>query len=112
MATSSSIPLSSSDSGSGSVFDTSEEKTNGTRLARLIIDGGTYVLRTLLDSVYPEPKLLAKELNKNFVKFQEHECVQAHAVSGEMVPNDKVHHNEPCSNGVSKDGPDHISCLA
>ena len=70
MATSSSISLSSSDSGSGSVFDTSEEKTNGTRLARLIIDGGTYVLRTLLDSVYPEPKLLAKELNKNFVKFQ------------------------------------------
>ena len=70
MATSSSISLSSSDSGSGFVFDTSEEKTNGTRLARLIIDGGTYVLRTLLDSVYPEPKLLAKELNKNFVKFQ------------------------------------------
>ena len=70
MATSSSISLSSSDSGSGSVFDTSEEKTNGTRLARLIIDGGTYVLRKLLDSVYPERKLLAKELKKNFVKFQ------------------------------------------
>ena len=70
MATSSSISLSSSDSGSGSVFDTSEEKTNGTRLARLLIDGGTYVLRKLLDSVYPEPKLLAKELKKNFVKFQ------------------------------------------
>ena len=70
MATSSSISLSSSDSGSGSVFDTSEEKTNGTRLARLLIDGGTCVLRKLLDSVYPEPKLLAKELKKNFVKFQ------------------------------------------
>ena len=70
MATSSSISLSSSDSGSGSVFDISEEKTNGTRLARLLIDGGTYVLRKLLDSVYPEPKLLAKELKKNFVKFQ------------------------------------------
>ena len=70
MATSSSISLSSSDSGSGSVFDTSEEKTNGTRLARLLIDGGTLVLRKLLDSVYPEPKLLAKELKKNSVKFQ------------------------------------------
>ena len=70
MATSSSIPLSSSDSGSGSVFGTSEEKTNGTRLARLLVDGGTYVLRKFLDSVYPEPKLLAKGLNKNSVKFQ------------------------------------------
>ena len=70
MATSSSIPLSSSDSGSGSVFDTSEEKTNGTRLARLLVDGGTHVLRKFLDSVYPEPKLLAKGLNKNSVKFQ------------------------------------------
>ena len=70
MATSSSISLSSSDSGSGSVFDTSEEKTNGTRLARLLIDGGTHLLRKLLDSFYPEPKLLAKELKKNSVKFQ------------------------------------------
>ena len=70
MATSSSIPLSSSDSGSGSVFDTSEEKTNGTRLARLLVDGGTHVLRKFLDSVYPEPKLIAKGLNKNSVKFQ------------------------------------------
>ena len=70
MATSSSIPLSSSDSGSGSVFGTSEEKTNGTRLARLLVDGGTHVLRKVLDSVYPEPKLLAKGLNKNSVKFQ------------------------------------------
>ena len=70
MATSSSISLSSRDSGSGSVFDTSEEKTNGTRLARLIIDGGTYVLRKLLDSVYPEPTLLANELKKNRTKLQ------------------------------------------
>ena len=70
MATSSSIPLSSSDSGLGSVFDTSEEKTNGTRLARLLIDGGTHVLRKFLDSVYPEPTLLAKELKKNRTKFQ------------------------------------------
>ena len=70
MATSSSIPLSSSDSGLGSVFDTSEEKTNGTRLARLLIDGGTHVLRKFLDSVYPEPTLLANELKKNLIKFQ------------------------------------------
>ena len=70
MATSSSIPLSSSDSGSGSVFDTSEEKTNGTRLARLLIDGGTHVLRKFLDSVYPEPTLLANELKNNRTKFQ------------------------------------------
>ena len=70
MATSSSISLSSSDSGSGSVFNTSEEKTNGTRLARLIIDGGTHVLRKVLDSVYPEPTLLANDLKKNLIKFQ------------------------------------------
>ena len=70
MATSSSISLSSSDSGSGSVFNTSEEKTNGTRLARLIIDGGTHVLRKVLDSIYPEPTLLANDLKKNLIKFQ------------------------------------------
>ena len=72
MARSSSSLLSSSDSGSasGSVFDTSEEKTNGTRLARLLIDGGTRALRNFLDSVYPEPTLLAKELKKNARKFR------------------------------------------
>ena len=70
MTSLSSSSLSSSDSGSGSVFDTSEEKTNGTRLARLLVDGGTHVLRKFLDSVYPEPKLLANGLNKNSVKFQ------------------------------------------
>ena len=72
MASLSSSLLSSSDSGSasGSVFDTSEEKTNGTRLARLLIDGGTHVLRKFLDSVYPEPTLLANELKKNRTKFQ------------------------------------------
>ena len=39
------------------------------------------------------------------------ECVQAHAVSGELVPNDKVHHIEPCSNGVSKDDSDQSAVL-
>ena len=70
MTSLSSSLLSSSDSGSGSVFDTSEEKTNGTRLARLLVDGGTHVLRKFLDSVYPEPTLLANELKKNRIKFQ------------------------------------------
>ena len=70
MASSSSFSLSSIDSASGSVYDTSEEKTNGTRLARLLVDGGTHVLRKFLDAVYPEPRLLAKELKKNSVKFQ------------------------------------------
>ena len=70
MTSLSSSLLSSSDSGSGSVFDTSEEKTNGTRLARLLVDGGTHVLRKFLDSVYPEPTLLANELKKNRTKFQ------------------------------------------
>ena len=72
MASSSSSLLSSSDSGSasGSVFDKTEEKTNGTRLARLLIDGGTHALRKFLDSVYPEPILLAKELKKNERKFR------------------------------------------
>ena len=72
MASSSSSLLSSSDSGSasGSVFDKTEEKTNGTRLARLLVDGGTRALRKFLDSVYPEPILLAKELKKNERKFR------------------------------------------
>ena len=70
MTSLSSSLLSSSDSGSGSVFDTSEEKTNGTRLARLLVDGGTHVLRKFLDSVYPEATLLANELKKNRTKFQ------------------------------------------
>ena len=39
------------------------------------------------------------------------ECVQVHAVSGELVPNDEVHHTEPCSNGVSKDDSDQSAVL-
>lgn len=53
-----------------SVFDTSEEKTNGTRLGRLLIDGGTDVLRKFLDSVYPKPQSLADELTNNYARFQ------------------------------------------
>ena len=39
------------------------------------------------------------------------ECFQTHVVSGELVPNDEVHHNEPCSNGVSKDDSDQSAVL-
>lgn len=60
----------SSSSSCSSVFDTSEEKTNGTRLGRLLIDGGTDVLRKFLDFVYPEPKSLADELKNNYSRFQ------------------------------------------
>ena len=38
---------------SASLFDPSEAKDNGTRLARLLIDGGTHVLRQLLLSMIP-----------------------------------------------------------
>ena len=60
----------SSSSSCSSVFDTSEEKTNGTRLRRLLIDGGADVLRMFLDSVYPESKSLADELINNCARFQ------------------------------------------
>ncbi len=40
-----------------SVYDVSEEKTNGTRLARLLIDGGTRALREFLHSIHPQATL-------------------------------------------------------
>ncbi|KAL9980307.1 hypothetical protein ACROYT_G008871 [Oculina patagonica] len=55
-----------------SVYDVScvsEEKTNGTRLARLLIDGGTHVLRTFLHSIHP-PATLQHVLNNNLPKLQ------------------------------------------
>jgi len=39
------------------VYDVSEEKTNGTRLTRLLVDGGTHVLKEFLHSIYPRDKL-------------------------------------------------------
>ena len=39
------------------------------------------------------------------------ECVQTHAMSGELLTNDEVHHTEPCSNGVSKDDSDQSAVL-
>ncbi|KAL9980309.1 hypothetical protein ACROYT_G008873 [Oculina patagonica] len=52
-----------------SLYDVSAEKTNGTRLARLLIDGGTHVLREFLHSIYP-PTTLQHVLNNNRPKFQ------------------------------------------
>ena len=53
-----------------SVYDVTEEKTNGTRLARLIIDEGTYVLRRFLLSCIPLPKTLGGVLQTNLRKLQ------------------------------------------
>ena len=53
-----------------SFFDPSAEKTNGTRLARLLIDGGTHVLREYLHSLYP-PETLSTVLNNNIVRLQD-----------------------------------------
>ena len=41
------------------VFEASEEKTNGTRLARLVIDGGTHALRSFFDTIHPPARLQA-----------------------------------------------------
>lgn len=51
------------------ILEASEEKTNGTRLARLLIDGGTHALRTFFDSIYPAPTLQAA-LRVNFRRLQ------------------------------------------
>ena len=44
----------------------SVEKTNGAKLSRLLIDGGTTVLRTVFDRYHPPANLLA-DLHRNFV---------------------------------------------
>ena len=53
-----------------SVYDASEEKTNGTRLARLMIDGGTYVLRRFLHSCISTPKALGGVLQTKLPELQ------------------------------------------
>ena len=68
MAGTASSPVSPVSSGS-SVLNVSEEKTNGTKLIRLLVDGGTHVLRNLLHSVYPTDKLQVV-LNNNKAKLQ------------------------------------------
>ena len=60
---------SSSCSSGSSAYAVSEEKTNGTRLARLLVDGGTHVLRKVLHSVHP-PATLQHVLNNNLLKLQ------------------------------------------
>ena len=47
-----------------SVFEASQEKTNGTKLVRLVIDGGTHALRTFLHTIYP-PGVLQAALTSN-----------------------------------------------
>ncbi|KAJ7326579.1 hypothetical protein OS493_027533 [Desmophyllum pertusum] len=65
----SSAASSSGSSGSSVYADVSEEKTNGTRLARLLVDGGTHVLRKFLHSIHPSATL-QHVLNNNFAKLQ------------------------------------------
>ena len=60
---------SSAASSGSSVYAVSEEKTNGTRLARLLVDGGTNVLRKVLHSFHP-PATLQHVLNNNRRKLQ------------------------------------------
>ncbi|KAJ7369473.1 hypothetical protein OS493_038739, partial [Desmophyllum pertusum] len=63
------VAASSGSSGSSVYADVSEEKTNGTRLARLLVDGGTHVLRKVLHSIHPSATL-QHVLNNNFAKLQ------------------------------------------
>ena len=51
------------------VYEVSEEKTNGTRLTRLLVDGGTHVLKEFLHSIFPRDKLQIV-LSKNRPKLQ------------------------------------------
>ena len=50
---------------SSSALASSEEKTNGAKLSRLLIDGGTTVLRSVFDSYHP-PANLAADLNASY----------------------------------------------
>ena len=47
----------------------SEEKTNGAKLSRLLIDGGTTVLRIAFDTYHP-PANLAADLNANYLTLK------------------------------------------
>ena len=60
---------SSAGSSASSAYAVSEDKTNGTRLARLLVDVGTHVLRKVLHSVHP-PATLQHVLNNNLRKLQ------------------------------------------
>ena len=43
----------------------SREKTNGNKLSRLLIDGGTTALRNIFDAIHP-PTNLVSDLNSNY----------------------------------------------
>ena len=52
---------------SPNVLGASEEKSNGTKISRLLIDGGTYVSRIYFDSCHPPgtlPQILSREKKK------------------------------------------------
>ena len=49
-----------------SALASSVEKTNGAKLSRLLIDGGTTVLRNVFDR-YHSPANLAADLNANYI---------------------------------------------
>ena len=52
---------------SSNVLEASEEKTNGTKISRLLIDGGTYVSRIYFNSFHPHgtlPQVLSREKKK------------------------------------------------
>ena len=53
-----------------SIFDSSPEKSNGSRLARLLIDGGTEALSKVLHSFIPSPALQTV-LTKNLAVFED-----------------------------------------
>ncbi|XP_068747837.1 uncharacterized protein [Montipora capricornis] len=77
---------------SASLFDCSEEKNNFTRLARLIIDGGTYALREFLLSIYPAtalPTVLQKnkhslQILKNRRKLFDEQWERLYPPSGDL----------------------------
>ena len=57
MAAATTRPTSSVGSSRPSMYAVSEEKSNGTRLTRLLVDGGTHVLSEILHSIYPHDKV-------------------------------------------------------
>ncbi|PFX29379.1 E3 ubiquitin-protein ligase DZIP3 [Stylophora pistillata] len=66
-----------------SVFDSSEEKTNGTKLLRLVVDGGTHVLREYLQRCIVPPSTLQDVLNKHRGKLR-------HLKSKKIITNNQM----------------------
>ena len=65
----------------------SVEKTSGTKLSRLLIDGGTTVLRNVFDRYHP-PANLAADLNANLSTLKKtlKEKSLAYSSVGPIVP--------------------------